>query len=749
MKSPLQHIIKRNGQEVDFEPQKIIVAITKAVDETNEFGLEEINRLTDIVINLTGSSFKPKEIPTVEQISDIIEQVLMAAGHYKTAKAYILYREQHRKERAVRAVIGVEDDLGLSLNQLKVLERRYLLHDEDGKVIETPRQLFSRVAHTLASVETKDKKKWQQQFFEVMANMEFLPAGRTLNNAGTKQNQLANCFVLPIEDSMEAIFDAVKWTALVHQTGGGTGFNFSKLRPNGDTVSKSAGGLATGPVSFMKVFDTATRQVMQGGKKRGANMGILNVDHPDIMEFITCKTEDGDIANFNISVGITDEFMKAVKNDTSFTLKNPRNGQPVQTLRASTLVDQIATLAWRTGDPGMIFLNAINQNNPLIDSYGLINTTNPCGEQPLHPFDACNLGSINLAKFVLPRGDSGKVGSSIDWSRLREVVHIAVRLLDNVIDAGTYPLPQIDETVKANRRIGLGVMGWADMLFELEVAYNSNAGVNLAKKVMKFIQDESWVASEKLAKEKGVFPRWKESSFKKQGRKVRNLAITTIAPTGTISMVADCSSGIEPVFALAYVKNVVDDGGLSYVNKYFSQTLHQLKGTNGEYNHAINQISQTGSCQHIGDLPENMKQVFVSAHDIDWNWHIKMQAAFQAHVDNAVSKTINMPNTASIEDIKAAYLMAWELGCKGVTVYRDGSKDFQVLQTSNHSSAAKKPSKILIQSTMKQKSLKQRTAESLQTHDHKTTVCPECGANATLEEGCVLCHSCGWSACSA
>jgi ribonucleoside-diphosphate reductase alpha chain len=738
MKKPLQRIIKRNGEEVNFDPQKIITAITKAVDETNEFDLEEVNRLVGIVINLTGSSFKPKEVPTVEQISDIIEQVLMAAGHYKTAKAYILYREQHRKDRAVRAIIGVKDDLGLSLNQLKVLERRYLLHDEDGKVTETPQQLFERVAQTLSKVETKDRKHWQQQFFDVMANMEFLPAGRTLNNAGTKQNQLANCFVLPIEDSMEGIFDAVKWTALIHQTGGGTGFNFSKLRPNGDVVSKSSGGFATGPVSFMKVFDIATRQVMQGGKKRGANMGILNVDHPDIMEFIACKTEDGDIANFNISVGITDEFMTAVKHDKTFTLKNPRTKEPIQTLRASTLMDQIATLAWRTGDPGMIYLDAINKNNPLLDTYGRIESTNPCGEQPLHPFDACNLGSINLAKFAKDK--------NIDWDRLRQVTHIAVRLLDNVIDAGTYPLPQITDTVKANRRIGLGVMGWADMLFKLGVAYDSEEGVQLAKKVMGFIQTESWKASELLAKEKGVFPRWKESEFKKQGKKVRNIAITTIAPTGTISMVADCSSGIEPVFALAFVKNVVDEAGLSYINPHFGQVLHDLMGTNGEYNQAVSHIAQTGSCQNLEELPGKIRKIFVTAHDINWQWHIRMQAAFQRHVDNAVSKTINLPNNSSIEDVKSAYLLSWELGCKGVTVYRDGSKDFQVLQTAGHNTKPKK-SNVIIQSTMKQKSLKQRSAEAA--HDHKTTVCPECGSTAALEEGCVLCHNCGWSACSA
>jgi ribonucleoside-diphosphate reductase alpha chain len=761
--SEIPKVTKRDGRIVAFDPKRINRAISKAVAESGEFDAKETKRLTDIAVTIMVKS-KNHHIPTVEEVQDVVEQVLMAAGHYKTAKRYILYREERRQVRSVKSIIGVEDDLGLSMNQLKVLERRYLLHDENGQVTETPRQLFTRVANTLAAVELKKQRKlWQEQFFQVMANLEFLPAGRTLNNAGTKQNQLANCFVLPVDDSMEAIFDSVKWTALVHQSGGGTGFNFSKLRPNGDVVTKSAGGFATGPVSFMKVFDIATRQVMQGGKKRGANMGILNVDHPDIMEFIACKTNEGDISNFNISVGATDTFMKAVKRNTTFTLKNQRTGDPIQTLRASTLIDQIATLAWRTGDPGIIFLDTINQNNPLLESFGPIDATNPCGEQPLHPFDACNLGSINLSRFVT-KNQKSKKSDQIDWNRLKIVTHIAVRMLDNVIDAGTYPLPQIADTVKANRRIGLGVMGFADLLFKLNIPYNSRQGVKLAEQVMQFIQTESWHASRLLAKEKSPFPRWSQSAFakgwnpltktvdatkKNQLWQVRNVAITTIAPTGTISMVADCSSGIEPAFALSYVKNVVDEAGLSYVNPYFATTLKQHVGTNGEYHRLINQVSQTGSCQHITGITDAIKDVYVTAHDITWQDHIAMQAAFQKYVDNAVSKTINLPHTASIDDIKAAYLMAWESGCKGVTVYRDGSKDFQVLQTARDQS--KPHSSVLIQSTMKHKTLKQRSAEMTQSPSasHQTPTCPECGGNTTLGEGCVLCHSCGWSACSA
>lgn len=762
--SEIPQVTKRDGRIVAFDPKRINVAISKAVAESGEFDANETKRLTDIAVTIMIKS-KNHHIPTVEEVQDVVEQVLMAAGHYKTAKRYILYREERRQARSVKSIIGVEDDLGLSTNQLKVLERRYLLHNEDGQVIETPRQLFTRVAKTLAAVETKKRRQhWQDQFYEVMANLEFLPAGRTLNNAGTKQNQLANCFVLPVEDSMEAIFDSVKWTALVHQSGGGTGFNFSKLRPNGDIVTKSAGGFATGPVSFMKVFDIATRQVMQGGKKRGANMGILNVDHPDIMEFISCKTNEGDIANFNISVGATNAFMKAVKHNTTFPLKNLRTGDTIQTLRASTLIDQIATLAWRTGDPGIIFLDTINKNNPLLDSVGPIQATNPCGEQPLHPFDACNLGSINLSKFFT-KHQTPSTKHQIDWNRLKTVTHIAVRMLDNVIDAGTYPLPQITNTVKANRRIGLGVMGFADLLFKANIPYNSKKGINLAKQLMQFIQAESWHASRLLAKEKSPFPRWSQSAFakgwnpltksfdttkKNQLWQVRNVAITTIAPTGTISMVADCSSGIEPAFALSYVKNVVDEAGLSYVNPYFAAAIKQHVGTNGEYHRLINHISQTGSCQHTPAVPDSVKQVFVTAHDLTWQDHIAMQAAFQEYVDNAVSKTINLPHSASIDDIKAAYLMAWESGCKGVTVYRDGSKDFQVLQTTRDQSKPK--STVLIQSTMKQKTLKQRTQEttsSSPSNSHHTPTCPECGGNTTLGEGCVLCHNCGWSACSA
>lgn len=1151
---PLKNVIKRDGRNVPFEGAKVVEAIRKAGRGTGEFGKEEAVRLADIVRGILEKvvGLRKTEI-SVEQIQDTVEQVLMAAGHFQTAKAYILYRAEHAKLRKEVSILGVENDLDLSINQLKVIERRYLLHDSSGKAIETPAGMFRRVAKTLAGVEKHPaRKRWEQAFYDVMTRFEFLPAGRTLNNAGTPQNQLANCFVLPIEDSMNGIFDSVKWTALVHQTGGGTGFNFTPLRPRGDNVTKSSGGFATGPVSFMKVFDIATRQVMQGGKQRGANMGILAADHPDIMEFITCKSEEGEISNFNISVGASDEFMKAAEKDTLFALRNPRTREIIQRISARMLMDQIVSLAWRTGDPGMIYWDTINKNNPLRDTVGPIFATNPCitgdariptsyglltfndlhkkyqqegkmlvsydarvlnragvergrviatyeqgekevyavttkmgyevfatadhkiltdqgwvpvnklnkddkillqseeglfstvdalptsisksknlpthwslnlgraagwltgdgwlrdgdkdcrvgwtfgsndetartelckllvgwygkpvrpirrtlltthlsfhgkqfvaffrelgvlpvkaegkrvpfsifsapksaivgflqglfsadgtaafdkthgtgyirltsksrellrdvqillgnfgiissifnrsrssrenmfpyvkkdgqvtsyvtdgvlwelnisktnarmfcekigflyrkheekvknicamklhkeqyidslksvqllgkqrvydltesvshsfiangvvvsncGEQPLHPFDACNLGSINLSAFIL--NDEHKKSSPkncIDWKRLSYVTTVATRMLDNVIDACRYPLKEITETVRLNRRVGLGVMGWADVLLKLGVPYNSEEALKLAEAVMKHIQVASWNASEQLAKEKGAFPRWKDSWFArgydpvtrtyvKLPRKFRNLAITTIAPTGTISMAADCSSGIEPVFALSYVKNVVDESGLTYVNASFEKALREEIGDNGMFNAVISEVSETGSVLHVHGVSDTMKRVFVTAHDIDWTWHVRMQAAFQKHTDNAVSKTINFPSDATLEEVRNAYIMAWKLGCKGITVYRDFSKQSQVLMVSRKKS---EKSKQIMQSKLKATPLAERKdfEALLRQEIMRGDVvdipiedrCPECKTPLQFMEGCSLCPSCGYSKC--
>lgn len=785
----LEFIKKRDGRQVAFEEGKVALAIEKAGAASNEFDAKEAKRLAGIVGGILSKvAANAKQECTVEQVQDTVEQVLMAAGHFRTAKAYILYRAERAQQRSVEQSLGVKNDLAISLNQLKVIERRYLLHDAEGKAIETPSGMFRRVAKTLAKVEkdTKAKKLWADKFFEVMSKFEFLPGGRTLNNAGTPQNQLANCFVLPVGDSMEEIFDGVKWTALVHQKGGGTGFDFTGLRPRGDVITKASGGFATGPVSFMKVFDVATRQVMQGGKQRGANMGILSASHPDILEFITCKNEEGEISNFNISIGAQDAFMKAVANDGSWMLRNPRTQEAVQEVSARLLMDQIVGLAWRTGDPGMIFWDAINRNNPLLESIGPITATNPCGEQPLHPFDSCNLGSLNLAAFV--RHENGK--ASYDWERLREVTMIAVRLLDNVIDACTYPLPQIAKTVRLNRRIGLGVMGWADVLYHLGIPYDSEDAVAMAEKTMKAVEEAAWESSELLANEKGAFPRWKQSWFAKgydpvskkykhkdKPRKFRNVAITTIAPTGTISMAANCSSGIEPAFALCYVKNVVEEQGLVYVHQDFERALRAALPNDSEYNAAIQEVMQHGSARHASRIPAEIGKVFATAHDISWEWHVRMQAAFQKYTDNAVSKTINFPSDASMDQIRQAYLMAWEAGCKGITVYRDKSKSVQVLSAGASGTpdsqkeptpttgkklvgkSGKKESVQIMQSKLRHTPLKEREdfsvlmarevkrADSILMDQEGPEKCPECGTEMTEQEGCNLCRNCGYSKC--
>jgi len=743
-------IVKRDGRKADFSEAKIARVILKALEATGKKreGLEreflkvrnlkkEADRLTKVVVNILQKGINGN-LPTVEQVSDVVEQVLMAAGHFATAKAFILYREKQQKTRIVKQIIGVKDDLGLSVNQLKVLENRYLRHDEYGKTIETPKKLFRRVARAVAKIETKGKRKeWQEKFYRVISRMEFVPAGGYLRSAGMKRPTIANCFVLPVEDNMEGIFDSVKWLALVQQAGGGTGFNFSKLRPKGDFVN-SSGGFSTGPISFMKVFDAATAQVMQGGYRMGANMGILDVSHPDIMEFIHCKTDEGEISNFNISVGVTDEFMKAVRDDKKFALRNPRTREVVQTIEAKNLFNQMVSLAWRTGDPGMVFLDTINKNNPVIETLGRLMATNPCGEQPLHPFDVCNLGSINLAKMIRPSRKAS--GRQVNWKKLEEVVRIGVRFLDNGVDLSRYPIKQIKKMARANRRIGLGVMGFADMLYQMEVGYNSNEGVRVAEKVMGFVNKVGVNESQNLAKEKGVFPNYKGSEFEKKGLRRRNLAVTTIAPTGTISMVADCSSGIEPVFALSYVKNVVEESGLSYVNEYFRKAVEDLKISEEEKNKIYQRVSKTGSCQDIEQLPDLIKKVFVTAYDISPEAHIKMQAGFQKRVENAVSKTINFPSEATLEQVEKAYILAWELKCKGVTIYRSGSREGQVLETtkkkskSNPHFAKASRGKQVIQSKVKAVPLKNK--------------CPECGEGMEMGEGCMTCRSCGFSKCS-
>ena len=563
----------------------------------------------------------------------------------------------------------------LTPNARVVLAKRYL-KQENGQVIETAEDMLYRVACVIAAIEEdkygkgkKETGELAKEFYNMMANLEFMPNSPTLMNAGRDLGQLSACFVLPIEDSMEQIFDAIKYAAIIHKSGGGTGFSFSRLRPKNSTV-RSTGGVASGPISFMKVFNSATEAVKQGGTRRGANMGILRVDHPDIIDFIQCKEDNKEITNFNISVGITEDFMQAVREGRPYDLIDPHSGASVGQLSAPEIFNKIVEHAWQNGEPGVVFLDRLNEGNPT-PLQGKIEATNPCGEQPLLPNEACNLGSINLKLMVIEK--NGKM--VINWERLSQVIRLSVRFLDDVIEVNQYPLPIIDEVVKGNRKIGLGVMGFADMLILLQTSYATEEAVEYAEKVMKFIQTEARIESQRLAEERGTFPNY-EGSIYDGVMKLRNATLTTIAPTGTISMICGASSGVEPLFAIAYTKTVMDGTALVDVNPLFESFAREY----GFYSLELMQkIAEQGTVLGLQEVPNWVQEVFTTAQEIAPEWHIRIQAAFQKYTDNAVSKTINFANAATREDIAEAYRLADELHCKGLTVYRDGSREEQVL----------------------------------------------------------------------
>ncbi len=566
----------------------------------------------------------------------------------------------------------------LADNARVVLEKRYLVKNEGGDVVETPENLFKRVAQVAAwadrayGASPQEVNATATTFYEMMALLRFMPNSPTLMNAGRPLGQLSACFVLPVEDSMDKIFETVKNMALIHKSGGGTGFSFSRLRPKNDLV-KSTAGISSGPVSFMNIFNAATETVKQGGTRRGANMAILRIDHPDIEEFITAKENKTSLTNFNISVALTDEFMQALEGDLDFDLKNPRTGETVSRVKARDLFDLIVEKAWLNGEPGIIFIDEINRHNAL-KKVGLIESTNPCGEQPLLGYESCNLGSLNLAKFVF---DSDK-GPAVDYDLLAQTVSDSVHFLDNIIDVNRYPLDEIAENTRANRKIGLGIMGFADLLIALGIPYNSDLAIKTAEKLMSFVQDQSKQASRELARKRGAFPNFNLSDFAEKGEEpLRNATTTTIAPTGTISIITGSSSGIEPLFALAYVRNVMDNNRLLEINSRFESTARERGFYSDDMMRAV---AEQGSVAHVDGVPDDIKEIFVTAHDIEPQWHIRLQASFQHHVDNAVSKTVNFPHSATIEDIKDCYTMAFKTGCKGVTVYRDGSREDQVLQ---------------------------------------------------------------------
>ena len=726
----IEQIKKRDGSIVSFDINKIIDAICKAgiATEGNSFKREKAVEVGDIVSQVIDRKFK-KKVPSVEEIQDIVEISLIAKNYAQIAKAYILYREEHTKlrERQQDIMNGFTTSLPFTENALKVLAGRYLNRDaKTGAIIESPEGMFERVSKALANVEQKygkskeDISKIQKEFFDVMTNFEFIPAGRTLTNAGAETALVANCIVLHPQDSMDSIFETLKEAALLQQSGSGLGFPFHLLRPTGTRTIRSK-GVASGPVSFLRVYDSAFGVIKQQGR-HGANMAVMSVEHPDILDFITCKRVEGDIKNFNISVGITDKFMKEVQSNSNTPWQCTFNGKKMppriitkdqygnvvevkdSIMSAKEIFREIVTAAWNNGEPGIVFLDTVNKTNP-IPKLGRIEACNPCGEQFLHDGDVCNLGSINLEKFVTK-------DKKLDEEKLRKVTRIATRMLDNVVDISNFPVERVNKVFRGNRRLGLGIMGFADMLYLLDIKYDSKEGFAMAEKVMKTISSEAKSMSQDLAKEKGEFPNFKLSIHKE---KQRNLALTTVAPTGSISMLLDVSSGVEPYFALSYYKEVMGGQKLYYTNKHLERVL---KENNIYSQELIEKISKTGSLQDIKEIPQKIKDVFVVAMDISAINHIRIQAAFQKYTDNAISKTCNFPNTATIDDVAKGYMLAWRLNCKGCTVYRDGSRNVQVLNL-----------------------LKDKKKE-------KKEECPECGNTMEIKEGCATCTSCGFSYCS-
>lgn len=776
-----KEIRKRDGSVVAFSSDKITRALARAFIETGEGDMATAKELTAAVVERLEVIEKEskKYVPEVEEIQDFVELALIERGLAKTAKAYILYREEHRRLREAQREIlhGRTTKLPFSLNALRVVAKRYLQQDEDGLPCETPEEMFRRVADSLASVERDYAKteasvqQWSDKFYEVLSRFEFTPAGRTITNAGAQTPVVANCIVLHFEDSMQGIFETLKEATLLQQQGSGLGFAFHLLRPAGLRASRTQ-GRASGPVSFLQVYNTAFG-IIQQQNRHGANMAVMRVDHPDILDFLHCKEQEGAIVNFNISVGFTDKFMQAVEDDSPVPWMCAWKGTPMyprrvkrnsrgiveeiieEKMTARQLFDEIVSAAWNNGEPGAVFLDEVNRTNP-VPALGRIETCNPCGEQFLHDGDVCNLGSINLAQLA-------KRGQLYE-TRLREVTAIATRMLDNVIDNYGFAVDRVQQTATNNRRLGLGVMGFADLLYQLRIGYDTPEGFAMAERVMGIIQDEAHKTSRALADEKGVFRNWEKSVFAERGIKMRNAALTTVAPTGTIAMMLDASGGVEPFFALAYHYKGILGGNVSlhYVNKYLEK---ELKGRGLYADHLIEQIIEEGSLQGIEGIPDDIKRVYVTAMDIAAEDHIRMQAAFQKHVDNSISKTCNFSYDATHDDVRAGYLLGWRLGCKGLTVYRDGSREVQVLNLNKKKESAVRvmemapaaaPVAVAAAPVRERVAVAERLrgvdeeVQALESSKEKIAsgVCPECSATLVPAEGCMSCPGCGWALCT-
>ena len=709
-------VLKRNERLQELDSEKIADSIFLAAQDVGGTDRELSKKLARGIIERIRSQYGRIGKVSSAEIGDMVERILLEQAHYKTAKAYIINREKKRQEEAAKRAVGVHDDVGLSLNALVVAKAKYIRHDESGDPLESTRGMLERVAKFLAKTEVKTKRaEWQEKFTRLMVERRFMPGGRTLANSGSKNNQLANCFVMPMPDDIEGIFESLKESSILKKYGGGVGFTFGHIRPKGDSVSTTSGS-AAGPIALMTLINDASDIYLQAGKRRSGNMVTLPVTHPDILDFIHCKESGVNLPHINYSIAITAKFMEAVKKNKDWELVNPRTGKVVNRVSAKGILEEAARMAWKNGDPGLIFIDRINADNPT-PHVGPLETVNLCGEQPLLSYEACNLGSINLAVHV--KGENGQ--AEVDWEALKESVGTAVRLLDNVVSVCEYPLKKVAETVRGNRKIGLGVMGWADMLVKLHIPYNSPKALKLAESVMKAIQQEGWKASEKLGREKGNFPNFPGSLWAKRGYKhFRNATVTTIAPTGTISLLVGASSGIEPHFAMAYMRRSMGEYNMLEVNP---DLVKAIKHQNGLYSKGLmDEIGKRGSVAKIEKIPKRIRDVFVTSMDITPEYHVKMLAAFQKYTDNAVSKTINLPATATVETVIEVFSLAANLKCKGITVYRDGSRDAQVLSVGSGGARQGKPVEL-------------------------KNVCPQCGGALTIEEGCSKCYGCGYAVC--